>query len=93
MPKSEAMELELADLLHKTSNMTRDKAQMKYDAFVKETETRIEGVIYRLNTHYNIGRKLNAINKQSNKTKKSFSQDRRKKGKEIVDLKVDTKPG
>ena len=26
MPKSEAMELELADLLHKTSNMTRDKA-------------------------------------------------------------------
>ena len=45
--------------------MTADEAQKQYDEFVTATENRIDGVIYRLKHHYNVGKKINSINKQS----------------------------
>ena len=69
MTKKEHIDAELSDLLHQTRDMHSIKAHQHYDKFVKETESRIDGVIYRLQHHYNLGKKLNAINKQSKKTK------------------------
>ena len=61
--KKEHIESVLSDLLHSTRDMNSMKAQQHYDNFVKETEHRIDGVIYRLEHHYNLGKKLNSINR------------------------------
>ena len=80
MTKNEMIDKTLSELLHETSEMTADKAREGYRSFVKETETRIDGVIYRLKHHYNLGNKLNSINRQSKLTKKSFSAGRNNEG-------------
>ena len=93
MTKKEHIESELSDLLHTTRDMNSIKAHQHYDRFVKETESRIDGVIYRLQHHYNLGKKINSINMQSKKTHSSFSEERKGRGLKPVELKGDTKPG
>lgn len=63
MTKGELKDLELQDLLKQTSEMTADVAKRQYDEFVTNTSSRIDGVIYRLKNHYNVGKKINNINK------------------------------
>ena len=61
--KKEMVAQDLSDLLQSTQDMNATKATQNYNNFVKTSEKRINGVIYRLNHNYNIGKKLNAINK------------------------------
>ena len=65
MKKSEISDEELLELLKQTSSMTAEAARKQYDDFVYSTSSRVDGVIYRLKHHYNLGKKLNNINKQS----------------------------
>ena len=64
-----------------------------YDMFVKDTEQRIDGVIYRLKHHYNLGSKLDSINRQSKLTKSSFSEERKARGLRPIELHSDSKKG
>ena len=50
-------------------------------------------MIYRLQHHYNLGKKINSINAQAKKTHTSFSEERKARGLKPVELKGDTKPG
>ena len=60
--------------------MNSVKAKQSYDVFVRETTNRIDGVIYRLQHHYNLGGKLNSINRQSKSTQKTFARTRKLQG-------------
>ena len=79
MTKSELQEIELSELLAQTSEMTADAAKKQYEEFVVDTKHRVQGVINRLQHRYNIGKKINSINKQSLLTTKTFQSEMRKR--------------
>eukprot|EP00353_Schmidingerella_taraikaensis_P007010 CAMPEP_0185575214 /NCGR_PEP_ID=MMETSP0434-20130131/6468_1 /TAXON_ID=626734 ORGANISM="Favella taraikaensis, Strain Fe Narragansett Bay" /NCGR_SAMPLE_ID=MMETSP0434 /ASSEMBLY_ACC=CAM_ASM_000379 /LENGTH=149 /DNA_ID=CAMNT_0028192027 /DNA_START=1242 /DNA_END=1691 /DNA_ORIENTATION=- len=81
MTKSETQDIELSELLQQTSEMTADAAKKQYEEFVDETKRRVDGVINRLRHRYNIGKKINSINKQSLLSKQTFSNEMRAKKK------------
>jgi len=56
--------------------MTADAARKNYDEFVEGTAARVEGVIYRLKHHYNVGKKINSINRQSQLSRSTFNKSR-----------------
>ena len=84
MTQSEVRDLELSELLAQTSNMTADAARQQYDEFVEDTKGRVDGIIYRLRQRYNIGKKLNSINKQSQLAQKTFNDEMLKQKKKSM---------
>ena len=80
LSKSEENDLELLDILQQTNNMTADAARKQYEEFVESSAARIDGVIYRLKHHYNIGKRINSINKQSLLSVKTVNKYLRGKG-------------
>ena len=75
--KNEQIESFLSDLLYDTQDMTEKAAQKRYDVFIKDTEKRIDSVVYRLKHINNLGRKLNAIDRQSKLTHKTFEEQKK----------------
>lgn len=60
--------------------MTAEAAHKQYNEFCDKTEARIDGVIYRLKHHYNVGKKINSINKQSMLKVHNLNKDLRARG-------------
>jgi hypothetical protein len=88
--EKERAKMYLFELLQATQDMNVNKAKQKYTDFVKETESRVFNLIQRLRNHYNLGSKLNAINRQSKLKKHAYSEQRKAKGLKPVNLLSDT---
>lgn len=69
MSDSQIQDEELLELLNKTSKMTADATLKQYDEFIKNSESRIDTLIYRLMNRYNLGKSIENINIQSQRKK------------------------
>lgn len=76
MTKQQQHMKQLRDILVNTSKMNIVDAENDYNDFVRDTEKRINSIVYRLQHHYNLNTKLNSIAKQSRLTRKTFDEQR-----------------